>query len=304
MVRLHGVLAMLAPFVLVAMFHHAKFAYNLHPSTLPGGRRLVGKSPGAAGALGVRTAAPGLAAEEALLAKHRSQHDSQSDQSAAEHATVAADAATAVDIAAVGQLTTAKDALDANLAVDAAGGLAEGPAAVGVVNIAQEGAAVAKAAAVADEKTIVSGAFEEEDEVAAGLVGVSEKDTAVGVDNPDMDEGADAKVDTLPDAKAAMALAEGAAAPTGEEKEANVMVAHSDYPPPTLSSMRLLDGSPNFLPVPNAESDFPDDLAWRRVAATDGSCPPGGRPFHTILTAQVGVYQEWQTKIFYYHFRR
>ena len=50
--------------------------------------------------------------------------------------------------------------------------------------------------------------------------------------------------------------------------------------------------------VPNAESDAPDDLAWRRVPrAADGTCPPGRRPYHTILTAQASVYQEWQTKM-------
>ena len=131
-----------------------------------------------------------------------------------------------------------------------------------------------------------------------------------------------------------------------------------DYPPPTLSAKKLIDGSQNYLPVraclplgavnasawhkphvapspraglshcfllgrgprqlpnvtyvacvtwqvPNAESDAPDDLAWRRVPrAVDGTCPPGRRPYHTILTAQASVYQEWQTKIFYYHFKK
>ena len=33
-------------------------------------------------------------------------------------------------------------------------------------------------------------------------------------------------------------------------------------------------------------------------------CPAGRRPYHTILTAQASLYQEWQTKIFYYHFRK
>ena len=120
----------------------------------------------------------------------------------------------------------------------------------------------------------------------------------------------------------------------------------ANYPLPTLSEKKLIDGSSNYLPVPNAESEAPDDLAWRRIAATGGSCPPGRRPYHTILTAQAGLYQEsalaptqaaschtpgpagpaqllpiasrltvamracvptlqeWQTKIFYYHFRK
>ena len=35
-----------------------------------------------------------------------------------------------------------------------------------------------------------------------------------------------------------------------------------------------------------------------------GPCPVGRKPFHTILTAQASLYQQWQTKIFYYHFRK
>ena len=78
-----------------------------------------------------------------------------------------------------------------------------------------------------------------------------------------------------------------------------------NYPAPTLSSKRLLDGSPNFLPVPNAEGPDPDDLAWRKnLVAGSRRCPPGRRPYHTILTAQRSLYQQWQTKIFYYHFRK
>ena len=33
-------------------------------------------------------------------------------------------------------------------------------------------------------------------------------------------------------------------------------------------------------------------------------CPPGRRPYHTILTAQASTYQRWQTLIFYHHFRK
>ena len=77
-----------------------------------------------------------------------------------------------------------------------------------------------------------------------------------------------------------------------------------DRPPPTLSTKRLLDGGPNWLPVPNAEGAAPDDLAWQQSLAPNstGRCPPGRRPYHTILTAQRSLYQEWQTKIFYFHF--
>ena len=78
------------------------------------------------------------------------------------------------------------------------------------------------------------------------------------------------------------------------------------WPPATRSSKLLIDGSPNWLPVPNAEGDNPDDMAWRRLVREDSSepCPSGRKPYHTILTAQASLYQEWQTKIFYYHFRK
>ncbi|EOD04695.1 hypothetical protein EMIHUDRAFT_220816 [Emiliania huxleyi CCMP1516] len=79
-----------------------------------------------------------------------------------------------------------------------------------------------------------------------------------------------------------------------------------DWGPPTLSSKRIIDGSPNYLPVPNAEGPAPDDMAWRKEVSSDPSvpCPAGRRPYHTILTAQGSLYQQWQTKIFYYHFRK
>ena len=78
-----------------------------------------------------------------------------------------------------------------------------------------------------------------------------------------------------------------------------------DYPAPTLSAKKLLDGTSNWLPVPNAEGPDPDDLAWmKRVQPNATSCPPGRRPYHTILTAQASTYQEWQTKIMHYHFRK
>ena len=79
------------------------------------------------------------------------------------------------------------------------------------------------------------------------------------------------------------------------------------YPAPTLSPVKLIDGSQNWLPVPNAEGPEPDDLAWRKLLRPDSApphCPKGRRPYHTILTAQASTYQEWQTKIMHYHFRK
>ena len=47
-----------------------------------------------------------------------------------------------------------------------------------------------------------------------------------------------------------------------------------DYPPPTLSSKRLLDTSENWLPVPDAEGDDPSDLRW--IKAIPAACKPRG----------------------------
>ena len=46
-----------------------------------------------------------------------------------------------------------------------------------------------------------------------------------------------------------------------------------DYPAPTLSSIKLLDGSPNWLPVPDAESD----AAKKEIVATNASSKEHGR---------------------------
>ena len=126
---------------------------------------------------------------------------------------------------------------------------------------------------------------------------------------------------------AAGAAAAGAAVVGAAAVEPDVA---SGYPAPTLSAKKLLDGSANWLPVPDAEEEAPSDLAWRRAipavcrvsseqaAAFDAKapwsgppalpagcvCPKGRRPYHTILTAQASTYQRWQTLIFYYHFRK
>ena len=76
------------------------------------------------------------------------------------------------------------------------------------------------------------------------------------------------------------------------------------YPPPTLSPTKLEDGSPNWLPVPDAESADPSDLRWRKRVVPGQACPPGRRPFHVLLTAQASLYQEWQTRIMHYHYRK
>ena len=40
------------------------------------------------------------------------------------------------------------------------------------------------------------------------------------------------------------------------------------------------------------------------VAASEGAKCPGRRPFHTLLTTQATIYQQWQSRIMYYHWRK
>ena len=72
----------------------------------------------------------------------------------------------------------------------------------------------------------------------------------------------------------------------------------------TAAPVRLIDGSENWLPWPDAEDPDPSDLRWRKDIRPGAPCPAGRRPFHVILTAQASTYQEWQTKIMYYHFQK
>ena len=120
--------------------------------------------------------------------------------------------------------------------------------------------------------------------------------TPLGADEPKSAQQAHRLRDA---ARAAHPAGGGEAAPVA----AGADVSRS-YPPPTLSAKKLLDGSQNWLPVPDAEGDAPSDLRWRAAVRPGEPCPAGRRPYHTILTAQASLYQEWQTKIFYYHFRK
>ena len=40
------------------------------------------------------------------------------------------------------------------------------------------------------------------------------------------------------------------------------------------------------------------------AAAAAADCPAGRRPYHIILTAASGTYQEWQARIAYYHYKK
>ena len=271
MVKLHHALALLAPFALVAMYHHIRFATaTMTGASLAGGSRIAKRS----GVMpGKRFALQGKSLPELALADH-------------------------VDVvqplAAADSSDLAKDILEAEAAVS--------------------------------------------EQVAAEPVQAAAKEPVVPVAEP----------------RPAETLADDAKSlhPAGSDPSTH-------YPEPTLSTKRLLDGSENWLPVPDAESDAPSDLAWRRNipaackptasgtgplppgpsegAATQRAltvhplfarlyhsalaehvpksyvagtlpagcvCPPGRRPYHTILTAQASTYQRWQTLIFYHHFRK
>ena len=39
-----------------------------------------------------------------------------------------------------------------------------------------------------------------------------------------------------------------------------------------------------------------------RLTASDVACPSSRKPYHVLLTASTGKYQEWQSRIFFYHY--
>lgn len=40
------------------------------------------------------------------------------------------------------------------------------------------------------------------------------------------------------------------------------------------------------------------------AATTAKQCPPGRRPYHTLLTAQGSIYNQWQARIMYHHWQK
>ena len=50
-----------------------------------------------------------------------------------------------------------------------------------------------------------------------------------------------------------------------------------------------------------AKSD-PTDLTLPAIGGPE--CPPGRRPFHTLLTAQGTIYNQWQARIMYHHWKK
>jgi hypothetical protein len=268
MVRLQTILALLAPFALIALFHHMRF------TTVSMSReRIITRSP-----KGARRKLPASAQDLGKLTMLM--------EASAGSAGAAAGLGLGSSLMAEASLAVAaSEVRDDALKELAADGAAHEP---------PDGAAAASSSAAA----------------AAG-------------------DGA-AAADSM---AAAMAAAAAATATTA----AGARDVSVDYPPPTLSSKRLLDTSENWLPVPDAEGDQPSDLAWRRAipaackpkSSVPGQpfnatppdshaakpklgvtlpagcvCPPGRRPYHTILTAQASTYQRWQTLIFYHHFRK
>ena len=55
-----------------------------------------------------------------------------------------------------------------------------------------------------------------------------------------------------------------------------------------------------------AEPTLPGALprADPKLQPVAGECPPGRRPYHVVMTAASGLYQEWQSRIAYYHYRK
>ena len=40
------------------------------------------------------------------------------------------------------------------------------------------------------------------------------------------------------------------------------------------------------------------------MADAPAGCPAGRKPYHLVLTAQDNLYQQWQTRIMYYHWQK
>lgn len=53
-----------------------------------------------------------------------------------------------------------------------------------------------------------------------------------------------------------------------------------------------------------ASTSEPKSAATSRMGSSSASlqCPPTRRPYHVLLTASAGPYQQWQSRIFYYHY--
>ena len=56
------------------------------------------------------------------------------------------------------------------------------------------------------------------------------------------------------------------------------------------------------LPPPSNGSIAATRRIVDRLTASDVSCPSSRRPYHVLLTASTGKYQEWQSRIFFYHY--
>ena len=57
------------------------------------------------------------------------------------------------------------------------------------------------------------------------------------------------------------------------------------------------------VPAPVAEAAEQSTAgADPKLQLVAGECPPGRRPYHVVMTAATGIYQEWQSRIAYYHY--
>lgn len=76
------------------------------------------------------------------------------------------------------------------------------------------------------------------------------------------------------------------------ERERQRSVAHADAELGTLS------------PSPPQPATTVGADTSRDTAPPAGECPAGRRPYHVVMTAASGLYQEWQSRIAYYHYQK
>lgn len=280
MVKLHHALALLAPFALIAMFHHIRFA----TTSMSGPSLGFSRNAKRAGS------------------KHGKRFETRE--------------------LAVGEMSL--PALDLG---GMQGGVQRSLGAAALMNAAGSDSEISDSI---EPEEADAGKAKAESAVAAEPEAAAEEPVGAAAAVP---QEVAAEVKPRPAAEAVPAVAAAAGDPS---------VA---YPAPTLSEKRLLDGSENWLPVPDAEGDAPSDLAWRRAippeckpkmgrpssmppGASEGAgtklaltrhplfarlynsaleehvpksyvagtlpagcvCPPGRRPYHTILTAQASAH--------------
>ena len=113
-----------------------------------------------------------------------------------------------------------------------------------------------------------------------------------------------------PHAKVAVPSTVDKESPTGGGLEKRQRMPHTSHGVKGTSSKKTqrLYGRQEEQEVEKEEvkklSLFSKDAALEKRAEGHRDCPTDRRPFHTLLTAQATVYQQWQSRIMYYQWKK